>query len=368
MKDNIKYLIDSLNKAEIGADGGGKTGYGTDLGLKSHVPFGIPSRMPLLDLAMGRPGYPAGRITELYGVAATGKTTAAYHALAQVQKMGGVAVLIDTEGTFDVKRAEECGLNASSLLISNANDIEEIFEKIDKLLDDYLKKEELKAHPIVIAIDSITAVETRFMSERELRDEPKPGEDARAIRRGLRKINKNVGDSKACLIFINHAISNFKGFGKQTDSAGGNALKLFSSQRIEFQFKSNITEGKDADKFRRGQSVVVSPQKNKNAALSLGFDAELTENGFDLYDGLMKGFEQVGLLERTNNINWHFLPTETTFTKKEWKVLLDTWANKEGKVLGVDGWYQYFLRVAVNDKLILPYGDDNDSGDEPSDS
>jgi protein RecA len=362
-KEESNSILDALNKAKIGGeDGAGASGYGTDLSLASHVAFGIPSRIPQLDLSMGRPGYPAGRIIELYGLPASGKTTAAYHAIAQCQKMGGLGVLIDTEHTFDPQRAEQCGINVQRLLVSEANDIEEIFEKIDTMLEAYDKDETLKASPIVICVDSVTAVETRVNSLRALADEPKVGEDSRAIRRGLRKINKAIATTNACMIFINHSTMLIgKSFGKQSDSAGGHAIKFFASVRVEFAFVGNITEGKE-DKQRRGQVVNLSLIKNKvEKTHAPVVKVELTENGFDIYEGLFEAFQTIGALERVNNVNWHFIPTQTTLAKKEWHALIDSYANAEGKVLGIDGFYKYFLRLAANDKHITAYGTSLDS-------
>lgn len=359
-KDDSNSILDALNKAKIGGeDGSGVSGYGTDLTLASHVKFGIASRIPQLDLSLGRPGYPAGRVVELFGLPASGKTTAAYHALAQCQKVGGAALLIDTERTFDPARASQCGIDVKSLMITEANDIEEIFEKIDVALTAYVKDPLLAANPMMICVDSVTAVETRYNSGRGMEMESRVGEDARSIRRGLRKINRKLGESNVCLIFINHSTALVgKSFGKQSDSSGGHAIKFFSSVRVEFTFVSNINEGKSPeDKTRRGQVVNVSVIKNKvektNAPTA---KLELTENGFDLYEGLFEAFQTVGALERVNSVNWHFVPTQTTLTKKEWRNLIDSYADKEGKVLGIDGFYRYFLRTAAKDKFITSYG------------
>jgi hypothetical protein len=190
-----------------------------------------------------------------------------------------------------------------------------------------------------------------------MEQEVRVGEDARAIRRGLRKINKSVADLKACVFFINHSTALIgKAFGKQSDSSGGNGIKFLSSVRVEFAFVSNLTEGKE-EKTRRGQVVMISLIKNKvEQTHAPTCKVELTENGFDLYEGLFEAFQMIGAVERVNNINWHFIPTQTTLTKKEWKTLVDTYANAEGVVLGLDGFYKYFLRLAANDKHITPYG------------
>ena len=364
-KEEANSILTALQKAKIGGEGGaGTSAFGTSLSLASHVKFGIPTRIPQLDLSLGRPGYPGGRIIELYGLPATGKTTAAYHAMAQCQKMGGLSVLIDTERTFDPNRAVQCGLDASKLLVSEANDIEEIFEKIETMLEAYEKDENLKANPLMICVDSVTAVETRYNSGRGMEEEVRVGEDARAIRRGLRKVNKYIGPLNANLVFINHSTALIgKTFGKQSDSAGGNGLKFYASVRVEFAYVGNITEGKTPDeKTRRGQVVNISLIKNKVEAIDQPVvKVELTENGFDMYEGLFEGFQKIGALERVNNINWHFVPTQTTFTKKEWRNLIDSYANKEGNVLGIDGFYKYFLRLAANDGHITPYGGSDDT-------
>jgi protein RecA len=364
-KEESNSILDALNKAKVGGeDGAGNSGYGTDLTLASHVKFGIPSRIPQLDLSMGRPGYPAGRVIELFGLPASGKTTAAYHALAQCQKMGGLAVLIDTEATFDPARAAQCGIEPSRLMVTEANDIEEIFEKIEVMLEAYGKDETLMANPIAICVDSVTAVETRYNAARGMELEVRVGEDARAIRRGLRKVNKKIANLNACLFFINHSTALIgKSFGKQSDSAGGNAIKFFASVRVEFAYVGNITEGKTPDeKIRRGQVVNLTLIKNKvEKTHAPTAKVELTENGFDIYEGLFEAFQTIGALERVNNTNWHFLPTKTTLAKKEWRALLDGYTNKEGVVLGLDGFYKYFLRLASNDKFITAYGASLDS-------
>lgn len=366
-KDTLRNLIKAVEKVNAKDEHGGKTGLGTDLHLDSHVAFGIPSRIPMIDLALGRPGYPAGRLVELFGMPATGKTTAAYHALAQTQKMGGTAVLIDTERTFEPERAAACGIDPTTLLVAEADDIEEIFEKITAMLDAYEKDEDAKKYPLVIAVDSITAVETRQGSETDIRKERMLGDDARAIRRGLRKINSRVAENKATILFINHAIANMNAFGKQSDSAGGNALKFLCSVRLRFAFVSNVNEGKKEEKVRVGQIVMVTNEKNKVGAIHVpDFKAQLTDAGFDLYDGLFDGFEFIGAIERVNNINYHFLPTKTTFQRKEWNDLINNYANKEGKIVGIEEFYKFFIRMAANDGLIRPYGRvSDDSGSKP---
>lgn len=361
-REETQALLDKLNKAKIGGeDGGGMNGFGSDLSLNAHVKFGIPSRIPELDLSIGRPGFPAGRIMEFYGLPMSGKTTAALHALAQCQRMGGLAVLIDTELSFDYDRAVACGVDPETLMLLEARDTEEIFEKINVILD---SRPATAESPVLIAVDSITAVQTRFDSAREIKEGTRVGEHARAIRIGLQRLNQKIAEAQASLIFINHATALIgKTFGKQTDSAGGNAIKFYSSIRIEFQFVSNINEGaKGEDRIRRGQVSNLNIIKNKVAATGApSISLELTEAGFDFYSSLWDAYIKIGALEKINNQSYHFMPTDTTMGKKDWKTFVDTFTNKEGRVLGPDGFYKHFLTMATNDGHIKPYGSRNDS-------
>lgn len=358
-KEEAQELISKLNKAKVGGeDGAGYNGFGTDMSLTSHVKYGIPTRIPELDLSLGRPGYPGGRIVEFYGLPMSGKTTAALHALAQCQRMGGLAVFIDTELSFDADRAAQCGVDPDNLLVLEARDIEEIFEKLDIVL-----KAHTTGKPLLVAVDSITGVQTRFDAAREIKEGTRVGEHARTIRTGLQRLNKDIADAQACVIFINHATALIgKAFGKQSDSAGGNAIKFYSTIRVEFQFVSNINEVKGDEKDRRGQKSNINIIKNKIAktgAPSISLD--LTEQGFDLYQGLWDAYIAVGALEKINNQSYHFIPTDTTMGRKDWPNFVNGFEDKTGALWGIDGFYKHFLTLAVNDGHLKPYGGQHDS-------
>ena len=358
-KEDSNSLLEKLNKAKIGgAAGASPNGFGTSLTLSSHVEYGVPTRIPELDLSLGVAGWPAGRVIEFFGLAMSGKTTGAYHALAACQKAGGTSVLIDTERTFDPDRAEQCGIDPETLLVLEANDIEEVFQKIEVIMKERLEGD--LQSPMMVVVDSITAVETRYNSERGFEEEVRVGEDARAIRRGLRKLTGDIAKSNMTIIFINHSTALIgKQFGKQSDSAGGNAIKLFASNRLEFQFVSNIYEGArgDDDRVRRGQTSALTLHKNKMAATGQPVvTVELTENGFDMYGGLFDAFMKIGAIEKINNVNYHFLPTKTTMAKKDWRKFVDGYSNEKGEVMGLEGFYTYFLKLAQNDGYIKPYG------------
>jgi recombination protein RecA len=324
---------------------------GTDLSLKSNVPFGIPSFIPQLDLSMRRPGYPAGRIVELYGKPAVGKTTAAYHAIASAQRVGGkgACMLIDTEYTYSPSRAAECGVDPESLVVVTADTIEGVFGHIDSFLD-WLIKNEWK-NPSIFAVDSVTAVQALSEQDKEFSERSTLGADARAIRSGLRYLNSRIADTKTLGIFVNHAIAKIGGFGgRDSEAAGGNALKFFSSIRVNFNFVNNLYEGDKDDRTRKGQVVSIGTEKSKVSSVGRPtFKVELTEHGFDLYEGLLEGCLEVGLVERINKQSYLFKSQEVTFTSSKWKEIVD----------GLDGpwkFYQWFLSEAAKAGNLEPYG------------
>lgn len=361
-REEMQKIMDKLNKAKIGGEaGGGRNGFGSDLNLSSHVKFGIPTRIPELDLSLGRPGYPAGRIIEFYGLPMSGKTTAALHALAQCQRMGGLAVLIDTEIAFDADRAAQCGVDVDNLMMLEARDIEEIFEKIDVVTANH----PAASGPLLIAVDSITAVQTRFDAAREIKEGGRVGEHARTIRAGLQRLNQQIADNNACVIFINHATALIgKTFGKQSDSAGGNAIKFWSSIRLQFAFVSTINDGAPGeDRTRRGQKSNVEIVKNKvNATGQPVITLELTEEGFDFYNSLWDAYIKIGVLEKINNQTYFFTATDTQMGKKDWRKFIDKFEAKNGQVLGADGWYKHFLTTATNGGYLKPYGQQHGTG------
>lgn len=324
---------------------------GIDLSLKSNIPFGIPTFIPQLDLSLGRPGYPAGRIVELYGKPATGKSTAAYHAIASAQRSGGkgACMFVDTEYTFAPARAAECGVDPEDLAVVTASNIEDVFSHLDSFLD-WLIKNEWK-NPSIFVVDSITAVQSKSETEKDFSDKATIGVDARTIRNGLRYLNSKIADTKTLGVFVNHAIARIATFGgRDSESAGGNALKFFSSVRINFNFVNNIFEGDKDERTRRGQVVSIGTEKSKVSAINKPtFKVELTEKGFDLYEGLFEGCLELGLIERVNKQTYLFKPQEVQFTSSKWKEIVD----------GLDGpwkFYQWFLNEAVKLNQIESYG------------
>ena len=269
---HIQKAIDKDPNATIRKSG--------DINIRSRIPFGIPSGIPELDLRLGRPGLPAGRVIEYFGFERSGKTCAALQAIAQAQRMGGGGYFIDTQFSYDEERARDLGIDPDvNFAVGEAKTIEGIFRNMDAALDGLIESGFNK--PFVMVVDSITAVETEHNNNLEIGAELRVGEDARRIRSGLKKLNEKIASSKACVIFINHAISTIAAnkFAKQSASAGGHAIKFFATVRLQFTEGSDV---KDGDK-RIGQNVYLRIEKLKNSNLEFPkFEMFLSNDGAGL--------------------------------------------------------------------------------------
>lgn len=236
-----------------------------DLRLSSSIPYGIPTQLADLDLAIGKPGWPVGRVVELYGFEASGKTTLGLHAIAQAQAMGGSALFIDTERTFDASRARQIGVDPDNMLVAEADTIEEIFSLMEQTLDNLEKVGYDKA--FVIMVDSITGVATEDDTDKDFKAPDRIGSEAKTIRRGMKRINPKIAKQKVLALFVNHAVAKITMYGKQSQAAGGHALKFYSTIRVEV---TNLGQIKDENtKIRSGQNVKVTVEKLKGAPLSL---------------------------------------------------------------------------------------------------
>jgi recombination protein RecA len=318
---------------------------GTDIRLASHVPYGIPTGLPQLDLSLGRPGYPVGRIIELWGFEMSGKTTAALAACASAQRLGATVIWIDTEKAFDPRWASKCGVDPQNLIVADADCLEEIWRIHEEALEAISEGDRL-----LLVTDSATAVISESSLGKDFGEDQRIGQDARVTRFALRKLNNKIAKKNVTCIFINHAISKMVSFGKQSQAAGGHGLKFWSSVRLEFTRTGDITEGKDKEKTRRGMKVNITTEKNK--VMQTGrkvVPVELLEHGFALEDGLFEAFKEIGFLENVNQKTWFFKPTETQLTKAEWSSFVE----KQG---GAPELYTYFLRAARDNGFIQPYG------------
>ena len=206
-----------------------------------------------LDHALGIGGYPRGRVIEIYGPESSGKTTLAIHAIAEAQKAGGIAAIIDAEHAFDRTYAKNLGVNVDTLLISQPDNGEQALEIADNLL---------RSGAIdIIVIDSVAALTPKAEIEGEMGDS-KMGLQARLMSQALRKLTANISRTNTCCIFINQLREKIGVmFGNPETTTGGNALKFYASVRIDVRKIGQIKDGEDATGSRTRVKIV----KNKMA-------------------------------------------------------------------------------------------------------
>ncbi len=214
----------------------------------------IPTGCLSLDIALGIMGVPRGRVTEIFGLESSGKTTLAQHIIAEVQKLGGIAAFVDAEHALDPDYAKKIGVNINELLISQPDTGEQALEIVETLV---------RSNGIdVVVIDSVAALTPKAEIEGEMGDSHM-GLQARLMSQALRKLTAIVSKTKTAVIFINQIrmkIGVF--FGNPETTTGGMALKFYSSVRIEIR---KATQIKQAEKII-GNRIKTKIVKNKLAA------------------------------------------------------------------------------------------------------
>ncbi|MCF0207347.1 MAG: recombinase RecA [Bacteroidales bacterium] len=217
-----------------------------------NVPV-IKSGSIALDSALGVGGYPRGRVIEIFGPESSGKTTLAIHAIAEAQKNGGIAAIIDAEHAFDRFYAEKLGVDIDNLIISQPDCGEQALEIADNLI---------RSGAIdIIVIDSVAALTPKAEIEGEMGDS-KMGLQARLMSQALRKLTATINKTQTCCIFINQLREKIGVmFGNPETTTGGNALKFYASIRIDIR---RIGQLKDGDAVI-GNRTKVKVVKNKVA-------------------------------------------------------------------------------------------------------
>ncbi len=206
-----------------------------------------------LDAAMGIGGYPKGRIIEIFGPESSGKTTLAIHAIAEAQKSGGIAAIIDAEHAFDPTYAKKLGVDTDELLISQPDNGEQALEIADNLI---------RSGAIdIIVIDSVAALTPKAEIEGDMGDS-KMGLQARLMSQALRKLTANINKTRTCCIFINQLREKIGVmFGNPETTTGGNALKFYASVRLDIRKIGQVKDGEEA----LGNHTRVKVVKNKVA-------------------------------------------------------------------------------------------------------
>ncbi len=249
-KEKLKALEVTLGKIEK------DFGKGTIMKLGDHAIENIqviPTGSIGLDAALGIGGLPRGRVIEIYGPEASGKTTLAIHAIAEAQKNGGIAAIIDAEHTFDRNYAEKLGVDVENLLISQPDNGEQALEITDNLIRSGALD--------IIVIDSVAALTPKAEIEGEMGDS-KMGLQARLMSQALRKLTANISKTNTSCVFINQLREKIGVmFGNPETTTGGNALKFYASLRLDIRRTNQIKEGEEIIGNRTRVKIV----KNKLA-------------------------------------------------------------------------------------------------------
>ncbi len=248
-KDKTKALEMAISQIERNFGKGAIMRLGDEeIGVKVQA---IPSGSLALDIASGIGGFPRGRVVEIYGPEASGKTTLALSAIAQAQKAGGVAAFVDAEHALDVNYTGKLGVMLDDLLVSQPDTGEQALEVTESLVR--------SGAVDIVVIDSVAALVPKAEIEGDMGDSL-PGLQARLMSQALRKLTAAISKSKTTVVFINqirHKIGVM--FGSPETTTGGNALKFYSSMRLDIRRIDSIKDGQQMI----GSRVRVKVVKNK---------------------------------------------------------------------------------------------------------
>jgi recombination protein RecA len=243
----LQFTLDKLEKTY---------GKGTVMRLGDNPverPETIPTGSISLDIALGVGGLPRGRVIEIFGPESSGKTTLALHAIAEAQKLGGLAAFIDAEHAFDQFYAKNLGVDVENLLVSQPDNGEQALEITENLI---------RSGAIdIIVIDSVAALTPKSEIEGDMGDS-KMGLHARLMSQALRKLTATISKTKSACIFINQLREKIGiMFGNPETTTGGNALKFYASIRIDIRRLAQIKDGENVT----GNRVKIKVVKNKVA-------------------------------------------------------------------------------------------------------
>ena len=249
-EDKLKALQAAMSKIEKDFGKGSIMKLGDEQVEPVEV---IPTGSIALNAALGVGGYPRGRIIEIYGPESSGKTTLAIHAMAEAQKNGGIAAFIDAEHAFDRFYAAKLGVDVDNLLISQPDNGEQALEIADQLIR--------SSAVDILVVDSVAALTPKSEIEGDMGDN-KVGLQARLMSQALRKLTSTISKTNTTCIFINQLREKIGVmFGNPETTTGGNALKFYSSVRLDIRRASAIKEGEDV----LGNRTRVKVVKNKVA-------------------------------------------------------------------------------------------------------
>jgi recombination protein RecA len=275
----------------------------------------IPTGSLALNLALGVGGYPSGRIIEIYGPESSGKTTLALHAIAEAQKLGGIAAFIDAEHAFDRFYAQALGIDVENLLVSQPDNGEQALAIVDQLIR--------SAAVDIVVIDSVAALTPKAEIEGTMGDN-KVGLQARLMSQALRKLTSEISKTNTTCIFINQLREKIGiMFGNPETTTGGNALKFYASVRLDIRRVTTLKKGEASI----GNQVRVKVVKNKVAPpfKVVEFDI-LYGQGVDRFGEIVDVAVEKGIIQK--NGSW-FSFNETKIAQGRDSVLTELKKNND---------------------------------------
>lgn len=249
----------------------------------------IPTGSLSLDLALGVGGYPKGRIVEVYGPEASGKTTLCLHAIANVQKEGGIAAFVDVEHALDPVRAKKIGVNLDDLIISQPDYGEQALEITETLIR--------SGGVDLVIVDSVAALVPKAEIEGDMGD-AQMGAQARLMSQAMRKLTAAINKTKTLVIFTNQIRMKIGVmFGNPETTTGGNALKFYASLRLDIRKVGNIQEGEQVV----GSRHRVRVKKNKVAPPFQVAEFDMDDNGISLTGDMVDLGVENGVLVKSGS-------------------------------------------------------------------
>lgn len=317
----------------------------------AYIPYGVSPQCLSLDLSIGRPGLPAGRLTEVVGLDSHGKSTHGYHLLAECQRVGGVGVLIESESAFETKRLETVGVKVDDLLICQPKTMEEAFMLMERNTI-LLREGQGFEGPIVICWDSVAGTPASAEAEGAY-DDDFMALHARFLSHGLRKLTRLIAKHKVVLVFFNQLKATMQQYGEPDVSFGGKSIKYHASLRIKvYSKKSDVEYDKDGEPV--GTWITSTTIKNKlakpyrKAEYYLSFD-----HGIDSLSDCQYAAEILGLVKDAGKGRFYFK------VKDKFKSLLQP--DWEGFVTERYGSPQAMrdrlILLAIKKGLLKPYGE-----------
>lgn len=332
--------------------------HAADLEALAHIPYGISPRCLMLDLLIGRPGFPAGRITEICGLEHRGKSTLGYHAMAQCQAQGGLAVLIETENAYEAARLEQLHVNTHDILLLQPEHIEQAFEMMSLAMKQIRVTQKFTG-PVVMVLDTVARLPSASEFEGDF-DDKQMANAARTWSHGLRKFVRTLGEYKIVLLFLNQLTHTMVRYGDPYTSYGGQAIKSTASLRISIEYLKKdlvLMEDQERDMLRQGgklqgAKIRAYTMKNKLAipfqtvSYYLDFD-----RGIDPYEDLWLASQHLKLLRTgKGSFQFTFAGKSVQLSRRDWQSFVTS------KFKTPEALRERLVAYAIDKGVLKPYG------------